>query len=191
MEQVFGEKNISYKSELLSSGAVVKKTSPILAYGTVTSDSPIQIYVPESTLPNNSVLENLVGTTLVKVTADGEEGEIVRVKNGQTTLETASPNGAGSVTSEVHTKLGDLSDVTVPDCSGGAGKTLEGRGIYSDNANFVKPKFLGKCGDEYPEYDETLTIPEDIADASLDNCIPNLAWIKKLVEKMIKDAKTS
>ena len=64
-------------------------------------------------------------------------------------------------------------------------------GIYSDNfiglnSKLYNPIFKKRCEGQYPKYDETLTIPEeDQFNEKYDQVVPNIGWIKQLLEMAI------
>ena len=64
-------------------------------------------------------------------------------------------------------------------------------GIYSDNfvglnSKLYNPVFKKRCEGQYPKYDELLTIPkEDQFNEKYDQVIPNIGWIKQLLNTII------
>ena len=64
-------------------------------------------------------------------------------------------------------------------------------GIYSDNfiglnSKLYNPIFKKRCDGQYPRYDELLTIPEeDQSNEKYDQVVPNIGWIKQLLDTII------
>lgn len=65
-------------------------------------------------------------------------------------------------------------------------------GIYSDNfiglnSKLYNPVFKKRCDEQYPVYDELLTIPEDTlaCDKKFNQAVPNLLWVKQMIDYFI------
>ena len=65
-------------------------------------------------------------------------------------------------------------------------------GIYSDNfiglnSKLYNPVFKKRCDEQYPVYDELLTIPEDTlaCDKKFNQVVPDLLWIKQMIDYFI------
>ena len=60
-------------------------------------------------------------------------------------------------------------------------------GIYSDNFIGVNPKLYNPIfkGTDYPKYDNSLEIPNNINDSSYNQVMPNLEWVQALISQII------
>lgn len=61
-------------------------------------------------------------------------------------------------------------------------------GIYSDNFIGLNSKlydtiFKKRC--DFPKYDESIKIPEDFDDKKYDRAVPNIEWIKELIDRAV------
>lgn len=61
-------------------------------------------------------------------------------------------------------------------------------GIYSDNfiglnSKLYDPIFKKRC--DFPKYDESIEVPEDFDDKKYDRAVPNIEWIKELIDRAV------
>lgn len=88
----------------------------------------------------------------------------------------------------VHTRIGVINEQEFEELKKCPQKQQEEVqvGIYSDNFIGLNSKlydsvFKKRC--DYPKYDESIEIPKDFDDKKYDRAVPNIEWIKELIDR--------
>ena len=87
----------------------------------------------------------------------------------------------------IHTRIGTVKETNFPQLKECPEEQEEVNvGIYSDNFIGLNSKlydtiFKKRCN--FPKYDESIEIPEDFDDKKYDRAVPNIEWIKELIDR--------
>lgn len=176
----FGDRDIYY-------GETGGEPMPIPIIGTVVSDNPLTINLPNQKNTSDSILTTLEHSPIYKIGGNLEEVHVLVQYDDSISLQKCSVVD-GKLEQKTVTQIGELSSIPKPK-TGSTTNWFAGQGIYSDNLVGVNPQFYGGIFEgaddiDYPKYAHSLNIPTDaIDDVKYDNVIPNIAWVKKLIEK--------
>nr|DAU84824.1 MAG TPA: hypothetical protein [Caudoviricetes sp.] len=180
VEIEFGDRDIYY-------GETGGEPMPIPMIGTVVSDNPLTINLPNQKNTSDSILTTLEHSPIYKIGGNLEEVHILVQYDDSISLQKCSVVD-GKLEQKTVTQIGELSSIPKPK-TGSTTNWFTGQGIYSDNLVGINPQFYGGIFEgaddiDYPKYAHSLNIPTDaIDDVKYDNVIPNIAWVKKLIEK--------
>lgn len=180
VEVEFGDRDIYY-------GETGGEPMPIPMIGTVVSDNPLTINLPNQKNTSDSILTTLEHSPIYKIGGNLEEVHILVQYDDSISLQKCSVVD-GKLEQKTVTQIGELSSIPKPK-TGSTTNWFTGQGIYSDNLVGINPQFYGGIFEgaddiDYPKYAHSLNIPTDaIDDVKYDNVIPNIAWVKKLIEK--------
>lgn len=168
------------------------KLKPSLVLGKVTSLTPFVIELKEDKNFPDSLLNNLKLSPIYKIGEKGIEYFVLFKSKDQISVQKI-------YMTEEETKFvtvasfGDLKYITMPkkDFNVYSGWRFDGHGVYSEKLIGLNPLFVGGIfegvnGEEFPKYGKDLKIPENIKDSKYDDFIPNVAWVKKLIEESKK-----
>lgn len=160
-------------------------------YATVESIDPFIINVKGQDSTSNSVLTNLQNSIIYRLSVkDANDYVLLYYKNHITLYDALY--GEEFIDSRIHLKIGDLSNIYKDYRKDKTSNDkYSGYGLYTDKLIGVFPLFIGGTftgitGKEYPKYDDTLTIPEEITD-DMNKVIPDIEMVKKIASSESDD----
>lgn len=123
------------------------------------------------------------------------DGQVINVLDRSKTITEEITNESGVVETvekpdeTIHTRIGTVKETDFQQLKECPEEQEEiNVGIYSDNFIGLNSKlydtiFKKRC--DFPKYDESIKIPEDFDDKKYDRAVPNIEWIKELIDRAV------
>lgn len=134
-------------------------------------DKTIQLEIP-------SEYNSLFGSSISNILMCRSDSKMIQIDGSNLVL-----LNRVNLDNTVHSKIGEINEEELVSSS----KQTE-VGIYSDNFVGINSRLydpIFKVKEDFPKYDKNIEIPQDFDESEYDTVVPNIKWIKQMLQLII------